>query len=152
MKVLVYSARSYDQEFLKAANQGEHELYFTETHLDERTTVLARQYPSVCCFVDDILNKRVIKQLSDGGTRLVALRATGFNNVDLKAAEEPGMTILRSGRVRSWHDAYLKSQDSPGIQSSEGLELIESRRGRVFVFGNYIGDLNSSLVTICVFD
>jgi D-lactate dehydrogenase len=98
MKVLVYSARSYDQEFLKAANQGKHELHFTETRLDERTTVLARQYPSVCCFVDDILNKRVIKQLSDGGTQLVALRATGFNNVDLKAAEELGMTIMRVSR------------------------------------------------------
>jgi len=98
MKVLVYSARPYDQKFLKAANQGKHELLFTETHLEERTTVLARQYPSVCCFVDDILSKKVIKQLSDGGTRLVALRATGFNNVDLKAAEELGMTIMRVSR------------------------------------------------------
>jgi D-lactate dehydrogenase len=95
MKVLVYSARPYDQDFLKAANQAEHELHFTEAHLDEQTTVLARQYPAVCCFVDDILSKKVLKQLSDGGTRLVALRATGFNNVDLKAAEELGMTIMR---------------------------------------------------------
>jgi D-lactate dehydrogenase len=95
MKVLVYSARSYDQEFLKTANQGKHELIFTEAQLEERTTVLARQYPSVCCFVNDILSKKVLKQLSDGGTRLVALRATGFNNVDLKAAEELGMTIMR---------------------------------------------------------
>jgi len=98
MKVLVYSAHSYDQEFLKAANQGKHELHFTETRLDERTTVLARQYPSACCFVDDILSRKVLKQLADGGTRLVALRATGFNNVDLKAAEELGMTVMRVSR------------------------------------------------------
>ncbi len=95
MKVLVYSTRSYDKEFLKAASQNKHELNFIEARLEESTTVLARQYPSVCCFVDDILSKRVIKQLADGGTRLVALRATGFNNVDLKAAEELGMTIMR---------------------------------------------------------
>ena len=95
MKVLVYSARSYDKEFLEAANQGKHELNFIEARLGESTTVLARQYPAVCCFVDDVLSKRVIKQLSDGGTRLVALRATGFNNVDLKAAEQMGMTIMR---------------------------------------------------------
>ena len=33
--------------------------------------------------------------MSGGGTRLVALRATGFNNIDLKAAEELGMTVMR---------------------------------------------------------
>jgi D-lactate dehydrogenase len=98
MKVLVYSARSYDQEFLNAANQGKHELHFTEARLGERTAVLARRFPSVCCFVDDILDKNVLKQLSDGGTRLVALRATGFNNVDLKAAEGFGVTLMRVSR------------------------------------------------------
>jgi D-lactate dehydrogenase len=98
MKVLVYSARPYDKEFLEAANQSKHKLHFVEARLEECTTVLARQYPVVCCFVDDILNKKVIKQLSDGGTRLVTLRATGFNNVDLKTAEDLGMTIMRVSR------------------------------------------------------
>jgi D-lactate dehydrogenase len=98
MKVLVYSARPYDQEFLNAANRVKHELHFTEARLEERTTVLARQFPSVCGFVDDILSKRVIKQLWDGGTQLVVLRATGFNNVDLQAAEELGMTVMRVSR------------------------------------------------------
>jgi D-lactate dehydrogenase len=98
MKVLVYSARPYDRKFLEAANHKKHKLNFVEARLDASTTALARQYPSVCCFVDDILNKKVIKQLSDGGTRLVVLRATGFNNVDLKAAEELGMTIMRVSR------------------------------------------------------
>ena len=95
MKVLVYSTRPYDREFLGAANKGKHELNFIEAQLGESTIVLARKYPAVCCFVDDILSENVVKQLSEGGTRLVALRATGFNNVDLKAAEEAGMTIMR---------------------------------------------------------
>jgi len=98
MKVLVYSARPYDKEFLNAANQKKHELRFTEAHLEESTASLARQYPAVCCFVDDVLTKKVITQLWEGGTRLVALRATGFNNVYLKAAEEMGMTIMRVSR------------------------------------------------------
>jgi D-lactate dehydrogenase len=98
MKVLVYSTRPYDKEFLEAANQNKHELHFIEARLEESTTVLARGFLSVCCFVDDVLSKKVIKQLSDGGTRLVVLRATGFNNVDLKAAEEVGMTVMRVSR------------------------------------------------------
>jgi D-lactate dehydrogenase len=98
MKVLVYSTRPYDKEFLEAANENKHELHFIEARLEESTTVLARGFLSVCCFVDDVLSKKVIKQLSDGGTRLVVLRATGFNNVDLKAAEEVGMTVMRVSR------------------------------------------------------
>jgi D-lactate dehydrogenase len=76
MKVLVYSARPYDREFLEAANQNKHELHFIEARLEESTTAVAWQYPSVCCFVDDVLSRKVIKQLWEGGTRLVALRAT----------------------------------------------------------------------------
>jgi D-lactate dehydrogenase len=98
MKVLVYSARPYDKEFLEAANQNKHELHFIEARLEESTTVLARGFLSVCCFVDDVLSQKVLQQLYDVGTRLVALRATGFNNVDLQAAEELGMTIMRVSR------------------------------------------------------
>jgi D-lactate dehydrogenase len=95
MKVLIYSARPYDKKFLEAANQNKHKLHFIEARLEEGTTILARQYPAICCFVDDIISRKVIEQLSEGGTRLITLRATGFNNVDLQAAKEADITIMR---------------------------------------------------------
>ena len=105
MHVFVYSTRSYDEEFLTAANQaatnqaatnqGRHTLAFSPAHLDSQTAVLAYGIPAICCFVDDDLSAPVLKQLSGGGTRLVALRCTGFNNVDLAAAQKLGMTVMR---------------------------------------------------------
>jgi D-lactate dehydrogenase len=95
MKVLVYSSRSYDKTFLGSANQGKHELNFTEVSLEEPTAILARDYPAVCCFVSDNVDTKVLEQLSQGGTRMVALRATGFNNVDLEAASRLGITVMR---------------------------------------------------------
>lgn len=95
MKVLVYSARSYDRAFLDSANQDKHELHFTEVNLDERTAVLARDYPAVCCFVHDDIGANVLEQLSQGGTGLVALRATGFSNVDLESANRLGIVVMR---------------------------------------------------------
>jgi D-lactate dehydrogenase len=95
MKVLVYSTRPYDEESLNSANQGKHELHFTETRLNERTANLAEGYPAACCFVDDAITANVVKQLDKGGTRLIVLRSTGFNNVDLLAADKAGMTIMR---------------------------------------------------------
>jgi D-lactate dehydrogenase len=98
MKVLVYSSRPYDQQFLEGANTGKHEYHFVEARLEQHTAVLAREFPAVCCFVDDTLDSPVLRQLSDGGTKLVTLRATGFNNVDLKAAEQLGITVMRVSR------------------------------------------------------
>jgi D-lactate dehydrogenase len=98
LRVLVYSTRPYDQEALNSANQGKHQLHFTEARLDKRTASLARDYPAVCCFVDDVVNTAVLVQLNQGGTKLIALRSTGFNNVDLPAAEKHGMTVMRVSR------------------------------------------------------
>ena len=98
MKALVYSTRKYDQEALDTANRNKHELHFTEARLDERTASLARDYPAICCFVDDTIDSPTLKRLNDGGTSLVTLRSTGFNNVDLGAAEKFGMTVMRVSR------------------------------------------------------
>jgi D-lactate dehydrogenase len=95
MKTLVYSTRPYDKEYLEMANRGVHEFHFYETRLESHTAILARGFPAVCCFVDDELDAPVLRQLSQGGTKLITLRSTGFNNVDLIAAEELELTVMR---------------------------------------------------------
>ena len=94
MKVAVFSARPWDESSLDAANTH-HELEFLETRLDRRTTSLAAGADAVCLFVNDIADAEVLGQLCDLGVRFVALRSAGFNHVDLVAAEECGMTVVR---------------------------------------------------------
>ena len=93
MKVFVYSTRPYDQQWLDQANKNKHELHYTEARLDKRTVKLAKDYPAICCFVDDKLDGAVLNELNHGGTGLIALRSTGFNNIDLLAAEKLGITV-----------------------------------------------------------
>jgi D-lactate dehydrogenase len=96
MKIAVFSTKSYDREFLKAANaQFGHELVFFEPHLTYETCSLASEFDGVCVFVNDTLNADVLKSLRGHGTRLIALRCAGFNNVDLFAAVELGITVVR---------------------------------------------------------
>lgn len=92
---MIYSTRPYDQKRLEQANKGKHKLHYTEARLERNTASLAKNYPAICCFVDDTLDATVIKQLYKGGTRLISLRSTGFNNVDLLTAEKVGMTVMR---------------------------------------------------------
>lgn len=96
MKVAVFSTKSYDRHFLEAANADYgHELVFFESRLTCDTAVLASGTPAVCAFVNDQLDEKTLKVLAKQETHLIALRAAGYNNVDLKAADELGMTIVR---------------------------------------------------------
>jgi D-lactate dehydrogenase len=96
MKIAVFSTKTYDREFLETANgQYGHDLVYFQPHLTYETCSLASGFEGVCVFVNDILNPEVLKYLSENGTRLVALRCAGFNNVDLFAAAESGITVVR---------------------------------------------------------
>ncbi|MEA5620555.1 2-hydroxyacid dehydrogenase [Cronbergia sp. UHCC 0137] len=96
MKVAVFSTKTYDRQFLLAANSPvQHELVFFEPLLNRDTAILASGFPAVCVFVHDQVDAPTLEILAAGGTRLIALRCAGFNNVDLKAASELGITIVR---------------------------------------------------------
>jgi len=96
MRVAVFSTKPYDRRFFDAANRdGLHELDYFEARLDRTSAPLAAGYPAVCIFVNDRLDAETLADLADGGVRLVALRCAGFNNVDLAAAAELGIAVVR---------------------------------------------------------
>jgi len=100
MRVVVYSTRAYDEEFLARANaDGRHELVFLEARLDATTAGAAAGAQAVCGFVNDRLDGAVLARLRDLGVGLVVLRCAGFNHVDLEAAARLGIAV---GRVPAY--------------------------------------------------
>ncbi|MBP7252512.1 MAG: 2-hydroxyacid dehydrogenase [Alphaproteobacteria bacterium] len=97
MKVIFYSARPYDKESMQALNQGKHEFVFIEARLDDQTVKLAADYDAVCGFVNDTFSAPILQLLKSAGIKFILLRSTGFNNVDLKAADALGFTVMRVG-------------------------------------------------------
>ncbi|BCH25038.1 lactate dehydrogenase [Mesorhizobium sp. L-8-3] len=96
MKVAVFSTKSYDREFLEAANNSVgHDLQFLEVRLSSNSAALAKGAEAICAFVNDDLGNPVLQALADLGIRLVALRSAGFNNVDLEAARRLGIRVAR---------------------------------------------------------
>jgi D-lactate dehydrogenase len=98
MKVAVFSTKPYDREFLTQANAllaQQHELVFHETQLNTHSALLAQGCQAVCCFVNDHVDANVLQQLAAQGVTLVALRCAGFNQVDLAAAKNLGITVAR---------------------------------------------------------
>ena len=96
MKIAVFSTKPYDKTFLESANnQFGHTLYCTEHRLTADTAHIAKGYDSVCVFVHDNLDNKVITQLSEFGIKTIALRCAGFNNVDIDAAARHNIQVVR---------------------------------------------------------
>jgi len=96
MNIAVFSTKPYDRMFLEAANAAHgHELIYFEPRLTRETSALAAGFPAVCVFVNDQLDATVLAALARQETRLIALRCAGFNNVELAAAREVGLTVVR---------------------------------------------------------
>lgn len=96
MRIHVFSSKAYDRRALDDANRGHgHDLQYLEPRLTRQTVSLARECDAVCVFVNDELDAGVLIMLHKQGVRHIALRCAGFNNVDINAAEELGMTVCR---------------------------------------------------------
>ena len=104
LRLAVFSTKPYDRRFLEAANErladssgreAAHELGFYEARLTAESVALASGTAAVCVFVNDELNAEVIEALAAGGTRLIALRCAGFNNVDVARAVASGVSVVR---------------------------------------------------------
>jgi D-lactate dehydrogenase len=96
MRIAVYSARSYDRQFLTQANaDGRHALTFLDARLDASTAAAAAGAQAVCAFVNDRLDRSALEALHALGVRLVLLRSAGFNHVDLAAAAALGLAVAR---------------------------------------------------------
>ena len=96
MKIAVFGAKSYDRASFGEANEHHgHELVFLRPNLGPETCPLAENFPAVCAFVNDQVGRDVLEALARGGTRLLVMRCAGYNNVDLEAARELGITVAR---------------------------------------------------------
>ena len=94
MKIAFFSTQSYDRLFFNRFNTV-HEIVYFKAPLDEQTVNLAAGCTAICVFVNDKINATVIEKLAEQGIRLIALRCAGYNNIDLLAAGEKNIQVVR---------------------------------------------------------
>lgn len=94
MNIAVFSTCSYDQEFLEKFNSG-HELIFFQQALNMQNISLTKGFDALCVFVNDKADRKILAALKENGVKCLLLRCAGFNNVDVEAAQELDIKILR---------------------------------------------------------
>ena len=97
MKIAFFSAQKYERPFFEQSLTGFSNIAITyfEQSLSMHTAVLAKEFDAVCVFVNDLVDKAVIEQLAKFGVNTILLRCAGFNNVDLAAAKQHNIRVLR---------------------------------------------------------
>lgn len=96
MRVAIFSAKKYERTLLDELNAAHgHELVYFDAPLDSGTASLAAGFSAISVFVNDVIDRDVLKKLAVGGTKLVATRSTGFNHIDVAAAQELGIRVVR---------------------------------------------------------
>ncbi|MBV8101924.1 MAG: 2-hydroxyacid dehydrogenase, partial [Verrucomicrobia bacterium] len=139
--VAVYDAKSYDREYLsQAIGADELHWYFHEFRLEPETASSSGGASVVSVFVNDVVNRDVLKRLAGIGIRLVALRCAGFNNVDLESARELGIAVTR---VPSY---------SPHAVAEHTIALILTLNRKIHRAFNRVREFNFSLRGLEGFD
>jgi D-lactate dehydrogenase len=130
MKTAMFSTRSYDiNHFQPLLNADNIEFKYFDTQLNLQTAQLAQGFDAVCAFVNDDLSAPVLNKLAELGVKIVAMRCAGFNNVDIAAAKDLGITVVRVPAYspeaiaehsislmmtlnRRIHKAYMRTRDA----------------------------------------
>ena len=141
IKVALFNTKTYDRNYFEKTNDPllMQITFFTEA-LNEKTVFLAKGFDVVCCFVNDQLNKEVLSELKKLGIRLVAMRCAGYNNVDMEAAKERGLAVVRV-------PAY-----SPYAVAEHAVALILDLNRKLYRAYNRVREENFSLEGLMGFD
>ncbi len=140
-EIALFDAKSYDRRsFELAENFGKMSWRFLDFRLSAETSAAAQGANAVCIFVNDKLDRPCLERLASLGVKLVALRCAGFNNVDLAAAKE-----LKLGVVRV--PAY-----SPHAVAEHAVGLLLTLNRKIHRAYNRVREHNFSLHGLVGFD
>jgi D-lactate dehydrogenase len=95
LRVVVFDAKSYDEDSLEKLNQNRFAFQYVRPRLSPHTIQAAAGAKVVCLFVNDACDAGVLDSLKALGVELIALRCAGFNNVDLAACQRLGISVVR---------------------------------------------------------
>jgi len=94
MRVAWFDAEDWETEFLQDKTD-ELDIEFFEVPLNPRTAEKAKDFDAVTVFVESKVNKEVIKEID---VDYIACRSTGFDHVDIEAAENNDVSVFNVPR------------------------------------------------------
>ncbi len=147
MKIAFYGTKPYDKIWFEpmSENYG-FDIHFIEAACNPETIFMAKGHDAICIFVNDYVDAQMIETLYDMKVKAILLRSAGFNNVDVKAAEDK-IAVLRVPSYspesvaefaiallmsvnRLTHKAYNRTRDfNMSLNGLMGMDLFKKTAG-----------------------
>ena len=86
-RIAFFDTKPYDKQYFDKLNDN-YEISYFEGKLNKKTAPITRGYDAVIAFVNDDIDADTINILADNGIKVLAMRCSGYSNVDLKAAKD----------------------------------------------------------------
>lgn len=93
MKILFYSTKDFEREYLFKANTGNFTIRMTELALSPDTAALAQGFDCISVFTGDVASAQVIEALHEYGVKFITARSAGYDNINLVKAKDKGMHV-----------------------------------------------------------
>lgn len=93
MKVVAYSIKPFEKEFLAKANQKKHDITLISNPLSTETAVYAEGKEAIIVFISDYVSASVINQLANLGVKYIATRSASTDHIDKIAAAARGIKV-----------------------------------------------------------
>lgn len=147
MKIAFYGTKPYDKIWFEPmGKEYGFDIHFIEAACSQETIFMAKGYDAICIFVNDYVDAQMIDVLYEMKVKAILLRSAGFNNVDVKAAEDK-IVILRVPSYspeavaefsmallltvnRLTHKAYNRTREfNMSLNGLMGMDLYEKTAG-----------------------
>lgn len=147
MKIAFYGTKPYDKIWFEPmGKEYGFDIHFIEAACNQETIFMAKGHDAICIFVNDYVDAQMIHALYEMKVKAILLRSAGFNNVDVKAAEDKiiimrvpsyspeavaefAMALLLTLN-RMTHKAYNRTRDfNMSLNGLMGMDLYEKTAG-----------------------
>ncbi len=148
MKTLFYSVKDFEKQYIINANADTHEISLIPEALSISTAYKAKGYEAISIFTGDDASTGVVKQLKQEGVKYIAVRATGYDNVDIHEAEQAEISVANV----PGYSPHAIAEHAVGLMMALNRKLItanEQVHHKNFTVGNLVGfDLHGKTVGI----
>lgn len=147
MKIAIFDTHKFEKSYFEAANSQTralnstpHQFTWLDARLNSQSARLAAGHDAVGSFVNDRVDAETCAQLAALGVRLIALRCAGTNHVDLKAAAEHKLQVVRVPEY------------SPHAVAEHAVALLLTLNRKIHRAHNRVREMNFSLDGLVGFD
>lgn len=122
MKILCYSTKKFEHAYLRSANNNLYPIEFVEQTLSTETVYLSKGFDCISVFTADDVSAGIVEKLHDNGVRFIAVRAAGYDNIDMVRATKLGFRVANVPA----YSPYAIAEFAIGMMLAMNRKLIQA--------------------------